>query len=141
MSSPRVLKSRWHVSVCFELIIFKRKVATHKKRSGKASASIEIKETNLCLTDRKTFLSNYVQKLSLNECPCDANTTIVEVAHDYSKEQPVIVYADDTDILSLLIHRYHNTSDLKDIFLIEMTKNQTISNANAIQSGKLSASF
>ena len=82
-----------------------------------------------------------IKKLSLNECPCDANTTIVEVALDYSKEQPVIVYADDTDILSWLIHRYHNTSDLKDIFLIEMTKNQTISNANAIQSGKLSASF
>ena len=56
------------------------------------------------------------------ECPCDADTTIVKVALEYSKEQPIIVHANDTDILSLLLHHYHNTPDLKDIFLTEMTR-------------------
>ena len=42
------------------------KDATDKKRSGKASATIEIKLTNLFVTDRNTFLSNYEnKKLSL----------------------------------------------------------------------------
>ena len=29
---------------------------------------------------------------------------------------------DDTDVLSLLLHHYYNTLDLKDIFLTEMTR-------------------
>ena len=33
-----------------------------KKGSGKASETIEIKETNLYVTDRNTFLSNYQNK-------------------------------------------------------------------------------
>ena len=33
--------------------------AAHKKRSGKACATIKIKETNPCVTDRNTFLWNY----------------------------------------------------------------------------------
>ena len=56
------------------------------------------------------------------ECPCDADIAIVKKALKSSKEQPVIVYADDTDILSLLLHLYHSTPDLKDIFLAEMTR-------------------
>ena len=56
------------------------------------------------------------------ECPCDDDTTIVKVALEYSKEQPIIVHANDTDILSLFLHHYHNTPDLKDIFLTEMTR-------------------
>ena len=55
------------------------------------------------------------------ECPCDADTAIVKKALKSSKEQPVIAYADDADILSLL-HLYHSTPDLKDIFLVEMTR-------------------
>ena len=55
------------------------------------------------------------------ECPCDADTAIVKKALKSSKEQPVIVYADDADILSLLLHHHHSTPDLKDIFLAEMT--------------------
>ena len=44
----------------------------------------------------------------------NADTTKLE----YSKEQPVIVYADDTDILSLVLHHYHSTPYLTVIFLI-----------------------
>ena len=56
------------------------------------------------------------------ECPCDADIAIVKKALKSSKEQPVIVYADDTDIIYLLLHLYHSTTDLKDIFLAEMTR-------------------
>ena len=85
------------------------KDATHKKRSRKASATIEIKKRNLwdvpCGTSRNTFLSNYkntktfgrkllVQTKGLAakmrilhfrvfECPCEADTTIVKVALKY----------------------------------------------------------
>ena len=40
---------------------------------------------------------------------------------EYSKKQPLIMYADDSDILSLLLHHCHNTPDFKDTFLTEMT--------------------
>ena len=116
-------------TVAFDDYSLSTKDATHKKCSGKASATIEIKGTNLCLTDRNTFFSNYENKkaflkclaanlrslgFQLFECFFNADTTKLE----YSKEQPVIAYADDTDILSLLLHHYHNTPYLKDIFLI-----------------------
>ena len=39
------------------------------------------------------------------KCPCDADTKIAKVAPKCSKKQPVTVHADDTDILSLLLHR------------------------------------
>ena len=55
------------------------------------------------------------------ECHCDADATIVKVILKNSTEQPVIVYANDTDILSFLLHHCQNTPDLKDIFLTEMT--------------------
>ena len=117
------------------------KDATHKKRFRKASATIEIKKRNLwdvpCGTSRNTFLSDYkntktfvkglaakmrILDFRVFECPCEADTTIVKVALKYSKEQPVIVYADDTDILSMLLHHYYNAPDLKDIFPTEMTR-------------------
>ena len=107
------------------------KDATHKKCSRKASETIEIKKKKLCVTDRNTSF-NYENKglaaklrilgSRVFECPCDADTAIVKKALKSSKEQPVIVYADDTDILSLLLHLYHSTPDLKDIFLAEMTR-------------------
>ena len=124
------------------------KDASHKKRSRKASATIEIKETKLCVTDKNTFLSNYENKkafvkclaaklrilgFQVFECPCDADTTTVKMVLEYSKKQPIIVYADDTDILSLLLHDYHNTPDLKDIFLTEMTRKSDHQHTNAIQ--------
>ena len=52
----------------------------------------------------------------------NADTAIVKFALKYSKEQSVIVYADDTNIPSLLLHHYYNTPNLKDIFLTEMTR-------------------
>ena len=67
------------------------------------------------------------------ECPCDADTTTVKMVLEYSKKQPIIVYADDTDILSLLLHDYHNAPDLKDIFLTEMTRKSDHQHTNAIQ--------
>ena len=118
-------------TVVFDGYLLSTKDDTHKKCSRKASATIEIKEMNLCVTDRSTFLSNYENKkafvkclaaklrilgFQVFECPYDADTTIVKVALKYSKEQSVIVYADDTDILFLLLHHYHNTPDLKDSF-------------------------
>ena len=38
------------------------KDGAHKKPSGKTSATIETKETNLCTINRNTFLSNYEKK-------------------------------------------------------------------------------
>ena len=88
------------------------------------------------MTDRNTFLSNhknlktFVKGLAAKlrilgfqvfEWPCDADTTIVKFALN-SKEQSVIVYADDTNITSLLLHHYHNTPNLEDIFLTAMTR-------------------
>ena len=108
-----------------------------KKGCRKASASIEINEMNLCVTDRNTFLLIYENKkafvkcfpakltilgIQVFECPCDANTTIVKVAIEYSKEKSVIGYADYTDILSLLFNHYRNTPNLKVNFITEMTK-------------------
>ena len=55
-------------------------------------------------------------------CPYNADTKRVKTALEYLKDQPVILYADDTDILSLLLHHSHNIPDLKHIFLTEMTK-------------------
>ena len=124
-------------TVVFDGYSLSTKDATHKKRSGKASTTIEIKETNLFVTDRNIFLSNHEYKkafvkclatklrilgFQVFECPCDADTTIVKVVLEYSKEQPIIVYEDDTDILSLILHHYYNTTDLKDIFITEMTR-------------------
>ena len=44
------------------------KDATHRKRFGKASTTIEIKETSLCVTDRNTFLPNYKNKKTFVKC-------------------------------------------------------------------------
>ena len=88
------------------------------------------------MTDRNTFLSNhknlktFVKGLAAKlrilgfqvfECSCDADTAIVKFALN-SKEQSVIVYADDTNIISLLLHHYHNKPNLEDIFLTAMTR-------------------
>ena len=89
------------------------------------------------MTDRHTFLSNYKNKkffvkglaaklkilvFQVFRCPDDGDTAIVKFALKYSKEQSVIVYADDTDNLALLLHDYHNIPNLKDIFLTEMAR-------------------
>ena len=50
------------MSVAFDGYSLSTEDATHKKLSGKASATFEIKDTNLCVTDRNTFLSNYENK-------------------------------------------------------------------------------
>ena len=88
------------------------------------------------MTDRNTFLSNHknlktfvkglaaklrILGFQVSECSCDADTAIVKFALN-SKEQSVIVYADDTNIISLLLHHYHNKPNLEDIFLTAMTR-------------------
>ena len=89
-------------SVVLDGYSLSRKDATHKKRSRKASATIEIKKRNLwdvpCGTSRNTFLSNYkntktfvkglaakmrILHFRVFECPCEADTTIVKVALKY----------------------------------------------------------
>ena len=54
--------------VVFDDFSLSLKDATHKSRSRKVSATIEIKEANFCVTDRNTFLSNYENKKAFVKC-------------------------------------------------------------------------
>ena len=113
------------------------KDATHRKRSGKVSSVIEFKDSNICPTDRDTLLSNYQNKegfvkllatslktfgFQVVECPSDADTTIVKVAIQMARVQDVIVYSDDTDVLSLLVHHCYQTSNLSNVYIMNMTR-------------------
>ena len=55
-------------TVVFNGYSLSTKDATHRKRSRKASATIKIKETSLCVTDRNTFLPNYKNKKTFVKC-------------------------------------------------------------------------
>lgn len=94
------------------------KDATHRSRSGRQAQVIEIRNDNECPSDRDNFLTNYVNKQEFVNtlaselenrgikcilCPSDADTTIVKTALAVT-EKPVVVLADDTDILILLMH-------------------------------------
>ena len=70
---------------------------------------------SFCRSTLLRLVNHYQRKLL--HTTIAANTTIVEVALDYSKEQPV-VYADDTDILlscdaTLAIYQFVTTSIFK----------------------------
>ena len=105
--------------VVFDGYDMSTKDATHQKRSGKVSQTVEIHDQHPCPAERKVFLSNYTNKkhfvMALSKkleldgfkvvlCPSDADTTIVKVALDFADGTPVTVYSDDTDVLCLLVH-------------------------------------
>lgn len=54
-------------------------------------------------------------------CPSDADTTIVKVALEY-ENRPVTIFADDTDILCLVLHHLYILRDHGDIYLKNMTR-------------------
>ena len=55
----------------------------------------------------------------------DADTTIIKTALTVAKGSPVNVFADDTDILSLLIHHMANSStDMYNIYITNVKKEQ-----------------
>ena len=96
------------------------KDVTHRKRSGTFSEIVEIKNNNPCTSDQSTFFSNNINKanfvkflaeklptkngFNVIQCPMDADTAIIKKALTAAKDSPVNVFADDTDILSLLIN-------------------------------------
>ena len=113
----------------------------HNRKSGEITVFFAAcnygNKRNEPLTSRNDFLSNFENKKAVVKslaaelrtlgfqvfgCPCNADTKRVKTALEYLKKQPVILYADDTDILSLLLHHSHNIPDLQHIFLTEMTK-------------------
>ena len=114
------------------------KDATHQKRSGKISQTVDISDDNRCPSDRNTFFSNYTNKESfvkslakklkptfkVIECPSDADATIVKEALAVALDAPVTVFSDDTDILCLLVHHANKMSrnKLRNILLTDMTK-------------------
>ena len=94
----------------------------------------------MCTTDRNEVLTNYTKKenfvtalaakLEVNGinvvlCPSDADTTIVKVAPEY-ENRLVTIFADDTDILRLILHHLYILRDHGDIYLKNMNrKNDT----------------
>ena len=83
--------------VVFDGYNMSTKDATHQKRSGTVSQTVEIHDQYHCPSERKVFLSNYTNKENLVMalatkleldgfevvlCPCDADTTIVKVVLD-----------------------------------------------------------
>ena len=126
--------------VVFDGYSLSTKDITHQKRSGRASQTTEMKDTNPCPSDRNGFLSNYTNKeafvkalaaklelqgFRIVQCPSDADTTIVKVALQATHDKPVTVYSDDTDVLCLLIHHTYFSSDPPAIFLTNMTRKKS----------------
>ena len=125
-------------TVVFDGYTLSTKDATHQKRSGKISQTVDISDDNRCPSDRNTFFSNYTNKESfvkslakklkptfkVIECPSDADTTIVKEALAVALDAPVTVFSDDTDILCLLVHHANKMSrnKLRNILLTDMTK-------------------
>lgn len=123
--------------VVFDGYSLSTKDVTHQKRSGNISSTVEVKETNKCPSDRNTFLTNYSNKgefvkylasklrsfgFQVFECPSDADTTIVKVAIEIAKTQDVTVYSDDTDVLCLLVHHFYHSSNMKNVYMSNMTR-------------------
>ena len=113
---------------------------TRKSRSVRISQTVKIDENYMCTTDRNEFLTNYTSKenfvtalpakleangIKVVFCPGDADTIIVKVALEY-ENRPVIIFADDVDILCLLLHHLYILRDHGEIYLKNMTrKNDT----------------
>ena len=91
----------------------------HLRRKKNACCDIQIRPDIKSIIQREKFLDNKSNKTQLirllaetfsingirvQECPDDADTSIVRAALDEARESPVEVRAEDTDIMVLLIH-------------------------------------
>ena len=98
--------------IVFDGYSLSTKDTTRKKRSGRLSNTVEIKDIHPCPADRNAFLSNYANKeafvkflgsklelLGFNviQCLSDADTAIVKIALNSNDDKPVTIYLDDTD--------------------------------------------
>ena len=80
--------------IVFDGYSLSTKDTTRKKRSGRLSNTVEIKDIHPCPADRNAFLSNYANKeafkflgsklellgFNIIQCPSDADATIVKIA-------------------------------------------------------------
>ena len=55
-------------------------------------------------------------------CHSDADTKIVKLSLNFSKTGPVTIFADDSDILCLLLHHCKSVKSIHKIYLTSMTK-------------------
>ena len=106
------------------------KTSEHTRRSTQlASANVRINEMTAVTANREIFLRNsknkehFIQLLSMYLCEAgietvhstgDADVLIVQTAAEIAANRDVVVAAEDTDILILLMH--HWTPDMCDIY-------------------------
>ena len=130
----------------FNIVVFNgyslsTKDTTHHKSSGRAFQTTQLKDTYPCPSDRIVFPSNYTSKeafikalaaklelqgFRIVQFPSDAeDTTIVKVALQATHDKPVTVYSNDTDVLCLMIHHTHFSSDPPAIFLTNMSRKRS----------------
>ena len=108
---------------------FSNKAEEQFRRSGLTSSNIKIKDSMRVTTTREAFLRNsnnkeqLIEELSqhLERSGCnttkstgDADVLIVKKGLEYAENKNVVVMADDTDILVLMM--YHWTENLKEMF-------------------------
>ena len=109
----------------------------HQPRTQLIGKDLEIKNDSPCTSNRSTVFSNYIkanfvkfsgEKLRRNDfnvvirCPMEADKTIIKTALTAVKDASVNVFADDTDILSLLSH--HRTNNSTDMYKENVTISQ-----------------
>ena len=130
---------KFHV-VVFDGYISSTKEVKRKSRSVRISQTVEIDENCMCTIDRNKLLTNHTNKenfvtalaakLEVNGikvalCPSDADATIAKVALEY-ENRSVAIFADDTDILCLLLHHLYILRNYGDLCLKSITrKNDT----------------
>ena len=122
--------------IVFDEYNLSTKDSTHQKRSGTFSHTVEIHDLHHCPAERKTFLSNYLNKekfvialarklelagFKVVLCPNDADTTLIKVVLNSNSVIPATVYSGDTDVLCLLVHHKRMDTNSPDIFLTNMT--------------------
>lgn len=102
----------------------------HEKRSLNASPDFVFDENKPCISSQAAFLANESNKKSfvdvlicklkiaghrIQQALHDADTLIVKTSLEIAHHNPVIVVANDTDVLVLLVH--HFKYDMSDIYL------------------------
>ena len=126
--------------VVFDGYISSTKDVTGKSRSIRILQTVEIDESYMCTTDKNDFLTNYTNKenfvtalaakleangIKVVLCPSDTDTTIVKVPLEY-ENRPVTIFADDTDILCLLLHHSYILTDHGDIYFKNITRKNDV---------------
>ena len=127
-------------AVVFDGYVQSTKNQTRLKRGKTTLGSVEINNDIRSVSDRDTFLTNYSNKerfvkfltpelvkagVKVVQAPSDADTTIVRTALDHStykkNANKVVVMAEDTDILCLLLHHYQDLETPVDMFIKNVT--------------------